>query len=315
MATKTESLPITVRDLRNKFHDLNVFATTQLRRLSVEDSWKHAFKQHWNELFETSPSSQTTKYLFDQYREMYRRRGKSHKSAKRGGKRSESRRRMTRRSARRSAGGARRSAARTRMSRRRGGSLGGAPLNYSMAPGANVAVYGRFPTEVSTDPASIKNMDVYFNSGMSRGCGTEDSSRQVPANLGSNKVGGSRRAPRKTRRGRAHRGGSNFLGDLQSRIENAVTQTSLLRPFIPSPHPNMIQGAYEQAVGNPAAVPTYVPGIPTPSSPVHHTWSYRSHGLEGALDPSAVSPITKSISSLASGSGSMSPWTTTGVNN
>ena len=237
---------------------------------------------------------------------MYRRRGKSYKSAKRGGKRSESRR-ATRR--RRSA-----TRRRTQMSRRsRGGFLDGAPLNYSMTPGANVAVYGRFPTEVSTDPASIKNMDIYFNSGMSRGCGTEDSSRQVPASMGSNKVGG-RRAPRKTRRGRAHRGGSNFLGNLQSMVENAATQSSLLRPFIPSAHPNMLQNVYEQTVGNPAAVATYNPGIPTPASPVEHTWAYRSHGMEGAIDPMAVSPITKSISSLATGSGVASPWTTTGIN-
>ncbi len=241
---------------------------------------------------------------------MYRRRGKSYKSAKRGG------RRVTRRrsaNARRNAS-ASAAAARTRMSRRRrGGSMNGAPLNYSMAPGANVAVYGRFPTEVSTDPASIKNMDVYFNSGLSRGCGSENSSRNVPTNMGSNKVGG--RRGRKTRRGRVNYRGGNFLGDIQGMVENAVTQTSLLRPFIPSPHPNMIQSAYEQAVGNPAAVPTYAPGIPTPSSPVHHTWSYRSNGMEGAIDPMAVSPITKSISSLASGSGSMAPWTTTGIDN
>ena len=246
---------------------------------------------------------------------MNHRRGKSHKSAnKRGGKRSDSRHRVTRRrrSSTRRAGGARRT--RTRVARRRdyrGGALDGAPLNYAMTPGANVAVYGRFPTEVSTDPASIKNMDVYFNSGLSRGCGTEDSTRQVPASMGSNKVGG--RRARKTRRGRAHRGGNNFLGNFQGMVENAVTQSSLLRPFIPSAHPNMIQNIYEQAVGNPAAVATYSPGIPTPSSPVDHTWSYRSHGMEGAIDPMGVSPITKSISSLAAGSGVTAPWTTSGM--
>ncbi len=235
---------------------------------------------------------------------MYRRRGKSHKSAKRGGARA-TRRRAHRR-------GERRRASTRAASRRRGGAMDGAPLNYAMAPGANVAVYGRFPTEVATDPASIKNMDVYFNSGMSRGCGSEDSSRQVPANMGSNKVGG--RRARKTRRGRrAHRGG-NFLGDVQSMVENGMTQASLLRPFLPSAHPNMLQNAYEQAVGNPAAVPTYTPGIPTSPSPVDHTWSYRSHGTMGAFDPSAVSPITKSLSSLAAGTTTATvPWTTTGA--
>lgn len=312
MAAKSlPQLPYTtVHDLREKFDDLNVFAKTQLRRVSLGDSWKHAFKTQWGDLFGTMPSPQTTKYLFDQYREMNHRRGKSHKSAnKRGGKRSDSHRvTRRRRSSTRRAGGARRT--RTRVARRRGGSFAGAPLNYAMTPGANVAVYGRFPTEVSTDPASIKNMDVYFNSGLSRGCGTEDSSRQVPASMGSNKVGG--RRARKTRRGRAHRGG-NFLGDIQSYAENALTQGSLMRPFIPSAHPNMIQNAYEQAVGNPAAVATYSPGIPTPSSPVEHTWSYRSHGMEGAIDPTAISPITKSISSLAAGSGTTAPWTTTGM--
>ena len=171
-----------------------------------------------------------------------------------------------------------------------------------MAPGLNVAVYGRFPTEVSTDPASIRNMDVFFNSGLSRGCGTEDSSLRVPANMGTNKVGGGRRRGRKTLRGRR---GGGFLGDLESMITNGITQAGLSRPFLPSPYPNVLQNAYEQAVGNPAAVPTYNPGIPTMSSPVEQTWVYRSHGMEGAIDPSAITPITKSLSSLAS----PPPWT------
>jgi hypothetical protein len=176
-----------------------------------------------------------------------------------------------------------------------------------MAPGSNVAVYGRFPTEVSTDPASIKNMDVYFNSGLSRGCGTEDSSRQVPAGMGSNKVGGGRRGGRGRRTMRRRSGGGlqDVINGTVNSVSNGFTQASLFRPFLPSAYPNPLQNAYEQAVGNPAAVPTYNPGIPTPSSPVEQTWSYRSNGIAGAINPGIVTGITKDLTSLAS----PPPWT------
>jgi hypothetical protein len=90
-----------------------------------------------------------------------------------------------------------------RMNRRRvygGSALTGAPLNYSMVPGTTADVYGRFPTDISTDPQSIQNLDQFYASALTRGCGVENITRQVPQSMGSNqiaKVGGRRKTRRK----------------------------------------------------------------------------------------------------------------------
>jgi hypothetical protein len=66
---------------------------------------------------------------------------------------------------------------------------GSAPLDYEMRPGLPaVATYATFPTEIGTDPNSVKALDVYYNSGLSRSCGNENTSATVPASMGSNEV-------------------------------------------------------------------------------------------------------------------------------
>jgi hypothetical protein len=254
----------TIHDIHTKFSNLNAFTKAHLNDIKASD-----FQGKWNELFGIPMDQSTSESFVKYYREMYR--GKSHK-AKRGGSRRRSTR-MNRKNQRKT----------YRKSGRRGGSLTGAPLNYAMAPGANVSVYGRFPTEISTDPTALKDLDVFYNSALSRGCGTENSTRQVPVNMGSNKVGGRRR---KTQRRRKH-GGS-------------LLDSAMMRPYLASPYPNPVQSAYESWSGNPASVPTA-------SYPVNHTWEYKSHGIEGIINPGMISSIKNDLTKLAS----PAPWQTT----
>lgn len=169
-----------------------------------------------------------------------------------------------------------------RNSRQHGGSatlLTPAPLQYQTVPGANVQVYGRFPIEAATDAASIRNMDVYFNSGISRGCGIDNSSLQVPASMGSNKVGGRRsRRNHRNRRTRKQRGG-NLLESL------------MVHPYLSSAPPSSVQ-TFANAY---AGAPPYAP-----SSPTQHTWAYMGRGTSGLIDPGLITPIGSDFSKLAS---------------
>jgi hypothetical protein len=203
---------------------------------------------------------------------MYR--GKSYK----GGKRSQ---RLSRKKTQR------RSKRIMKRTRTRGGASGaplvGADLSYSMGPGANVDVYGRFPTEVATDAGSIQNLDVFYQSGLSRGCGTENTSRTVPPAMGTNKVGGKR----KTRRSYGRRSGGGMF------------ESALMRPYLASPYPNPIQQGYEIWSGNPQP-------IPAPASPASPTWNFSGADLSGIIDPGHISKITNDLSKLAS----PAPWQT-----
>lgn len=191
---------------------------------------------------------------------------------------------------------------------------GMAPLTYAMTPGANVSVYGKFPTEVSTDMGSIRDLDVYFQNSLTTGCGTENSSLTVPVEMGSNKVGGKRnsrklnksnksrklnksrkqrknnlRSARKTRVSRRarHYGGSWSLSD-------AIPD---YRPYWASAPPNPLQASMASYQG-------ITPPISAPSSPVDHTWKYVSNGSVGLIDPGQVANIKSDLSALAN----PAPW-------
>jgi hypothetical protein len=186
---------------------------------------------------------------------------------------------------------------------------GSAPLHYQMIPGANVSVYGRFPVEVDTDPASIRDLDVFFNSGMSHSCGKENTSLTVPENMGSNKVGGSRRH----RSRRAHAGGKRNT----QRKRNAMRRRTLrrrnmrrfhggnllesvaMRPFLATAPPNILQTSFHNASGG-------VPPMPVPASPVSHTWEYMSNGTGGLINPGDITRISADMTKLAS----PAPWQT-----
>lgn len=181
-----------------------------------------------------------------------------------------------------------------RTTRKMRGGSSPAPLTYQMVPGANVAVYGRFPVEADTDPSTIRDLDVFWQSGLTGTCGGSTAGwPTVPAGMGSNQVGAGRK--RKSRKGRRSlrksrsrkmRGG-NFLDSL------------VYRPIISTAPQNIAQIGYHNAMGG-------VPSMPIPSSPVHHTWNYVSNGTAGLINPGAVTYIDSDMSKLAS----PVPWQT-----
>jgi hypothetical protein len=120
---------------------------------------------------------------------------------------------------------------------------GSAPIDWEMRPGLPaVMTYATFPTEVGTDPKAVQNLDVYYNTALSRSCGTENTSATVPSDMGSNQVpvkGGNRKCKskhnkkiqnnnRKTRKLRNKRGG-DFATALGARAYVASNPTAPLQ--------------------------------------------------------------------------------------
>ena len=185
----------------------------------------------------------------------------------------------------------------TRRKQRGGAAYNSAPAPAhfpQMTPGAYVEKYGQFPIAVDTDPSSLKDLDVYFGDSLPRS--PPGYWPTVPANMGSNKVGGARRRSRKgrrshrrTRRRVSRQRGGNLLDSLAMRPV----------PYISTPYPNVIQSAANAWAGGTAPVPS-------PASPVSHTWELR--GPQGtAINPGLVANIDSSFQRLAS----PAPWQTT----
>ena len=166
----------------------------------------------------------------------------------------------------------------TRKQRKQRGGM--APLAYQMNSGIpSATINGHYPTDASTDPQSRHDMDVYFNSGMSRTAGTESwRFPTVPAGMGSNKVGGGRR---KTRRSKKQTGGGSLL--------ETIGQV----PFLPGAPITSIQAGYAAYSGQPSA----------PSSdPTSQAWSYSN--LKSAIDPGHITRIGSDINKLVT----PAPW-------
>lgn len=190
----------------------------------------------------------------------------------------------------------------------RGGALEGAPLDYGMVPGANVQVYGRFPVEADTDPSTIRDLDVYFQDSLTKGCGVENSSLHVPVEMGSNKVGGKRRALRKSRANRKNtRKNTRKASRKANRKANRknsrktmrryrggdLTSSLMYHPYISSAPSGMLQNAILNAQGT-------HPPVPMSGNPTVQAWDYASHGTVGTINPGLVTPITGNFEKLAS---------------
>ena len=203
---------------------------------------------------------------------------------------------------------------RSKSSRRsmRGGaatSLAPATLDYQMTPGANVQVYGRFPVEVDTDPSSLRNLDVYFQDSLTKGCGMENSGLQVPANMGSNQVGGRRKASRKasrknrkaSRKNRKNSRKSNRKTYRKNRRNHSggnLMNSLATHPYLSTSPPSLIQGAAVSWAGAPQ---------PVSGSPVVPGWNYHTKGNETLINPGFITRIGDDMTKLAS----PSPWQTT----
>ncbi len=172
-------------------------------------------------------------------------------------------------------------------------SLMGAPLDYAMVPGSAmttnpaVAVYDRFPVDPTVSPQMVSDLDVYFGSALTRGCGVENSSLVVPADMGSNQVGGKRKSRRGSRKyGGADVGVPNFLsklGDAGSSVAN--------HPYLATPYPNIPQSATNAWQGK-------LESIPTSSDPTDHTWQYQTGQTPGAIPGNYASTIPSNIQNL-----------------
>lgn len=156
---------------------------------------------------------------------------------------------------------------------------GMAPIAYQMNSGIpSATTNGHYPTDASTDPQSKHDMDVYFNSGMSRTAGTESwRFPTVPVGMGSNKVGGRR----KTRRSRKQKGGGSLL------------ETIGQIPFLPGAPLTSVQTGYAAYSGQPSA-----PSSDSTSA----TWSYSN--IRNPIDPSSITRIGSDINKLVT----PSPW-------
>jgi hypothetical protein len=199
---------------------------------------------------------------------------------------------------------------------------GMAPLDYGMAPGLNPgASYGNFPVAINTDPQSIQDLDVYFQSAITKGCGIENSSPTIPEGMGSNMVGGrsrknkqnkrkalrksmaSRKASRKgaasrkaSRKGMASR--KRFRKQHGGIADISNLGTSLyMRPYTAEAPPSILQNVGASMAGSP---------IMTYPSPTDNTWQYASRGADGIVNPSSVTHIGSNFSQIAS----PAPWQT-----
>jgi hypothetical protein len=185
------------------------------------------------------------------------------------------------------------------MTRKQKGGM--APLSYSMTPGANVSVYGRFPTEVDTDMGSIRDLDVYFQNSLTTGCGTENSSLTVPVEMGSNKVGGKSRS-RSMRKSRVNRN-KTIRRNMNRSRRNRNTRRMRggadwwdYRPYWASVPPNPMQASASAWQGI----------EPPPSgNPITHSWKYQTDGIGSIINPGlAVTNIKSDLTNLAN----PAPW-------
>jgi hypothetical protein len=171
--------------------------------------------------------------------------------------------------------------------RKRGGAayaLTGAPLDYMMTPGSafttdpSVGVYSRFPIDPTVNPQVVSDLDVFFNSSLSQGCGTENSTLTVPADMGSNQVGGRRRF--------SMRGGVADLSE--NTIVKAIVgmgDSAVNHPYLASAYPNVAQSLTNSWQGK-------VDSIPTSSDPTDHTWKYAT---DASLKAANVANLASSL--------------------
>ena len=196
-----------------------------------------------------------------------------------------------------------------------------APLKYEMVPGLNTAVYARLPVAVNSDADSIRNLDVYFNNSITKGCGIENSSLSITEGMGSNKVGGSRKyrsisksLRRKTKNNRKNnrksinnrkqslkrkftrRNASQRGGFYPSDIADSLL--TRMPPNASSVPPNFAQTTSMNVNGSTSVIPS-----PSPSS---HSFQYVNPDINTILNPGKISVIDDQFSLLLKPAGL--PW-------
>jgi len=249
---------MTIAQIQKQLKAFDTFARQATQQKKPVDS----LQSKWSSLFNVSMSKESAKSFSQYYKQM--------------------------------ASGKKRAQVGTKTRKMRGGAatlLTPAPLDYQMVPGASIQLYGNFPVEADTDPSTIRDMDVYFNSGMSRTCGVENSARQVPADMGSNKVGG-RRNTRKRRSGN-RRSSRRSSRSSRKQAGGSLMESLQVHPYVSTAPPNLFQMTAHAWSGNQSSVPA-------PASPVQSTWSLASHGTAGLINPTGITNIGSDFSRFAS---------------
>lgn len=156
---------------------------------------------------------------------------------------------------------------------KKGGYMAGAPLDYAMGPGMpGATTYGVFPTEAGADIKATQHLDVYYNSGLGRSCGAENTTASVPKDMGSNLV------PAKGGRRQTRRKGGNFMSSLA------------VRNFTSSNPATTGQIMGESWAGQPTSVYNSY-------RPEHHAWKTVSNG-QVPIFPT-VTPIVSDMTQIA----------------
>lgn len=178
---------------------------------------------------------------------------------------------------------------RNRRTRKRGGAayeLAGAPLHYAMTPGSAfttdpvVAVYNRFPVDPTVNPQVVSDLDVYFNSALSRGCGIENISLEVPANMGSNLVGGKRKRKNSRKQGGANADSTGLFDNIQTRVGDLASGLAH-HPYMSVARPTITHSLAHQWQGR-------VDSIPSSPDPTNHTWSFMTERPQPIADSSVL---------------------------
>jgi hypothetical protein len=160
--------------------------------------------------------------------------------------------------------------------KKKGGSHG-APLDYVMRPGMpGVTTYGVFPTEAGADPKSVSHLDVYYNSALGRSCGLENTTAQVPKDMGSNHVVPAKGGRRKTRRVK----GGDFMTTMGTRL------------FVAESASNPFQRIAESTMGQ-------APFVRDNADPTAHGWGTVSDKATPLMTPMDISVVDKDITRLA----------------
>jgi len=166
----------------------------------------------------------------------------------------------------------------------KGGYLVGAPINYEVRAGLpGVATYGVFPTEVGADIKASSHLDVYYNSALGRGCGTENTTAQVPKDMGSNLVPAATPVPAK--------GGARRRRHTRRSVGGDFIAAMNVRHYVAENPAGTFQQLGEKWYGQPV-------DFHDKPDPTDNNLSLQSDG-KMPIDPRGISVIDKDITLMA----------------